>query len=164
MTDTIIGAIIGVGGAIIGAILAGPVTYYFSKVLIKMTHKNAIELMRRQEFNKAAADFKAAFIPGLRYLDYRYSPERPPEIGIYKTLSSAFDRHEIAIIKFRPYLCGQQQIWFDKAWDDYCDKKEDSKPHFMVYAEPNGVIEKIKAQKNYLEKLNALLKFSEPKH
>ena len=62
MTDTILGAIIGVGGAIIGAILAGPVTYYFSKVLVKITHKNAIALMQRQEFFAAASKFKATII------------------------------------------------------------------------------------------------------
>jgi len=57
-----------------------------------------------------------------------------------------------------------QCIGFDRVWDDYCDKKEDGKPHFIVYAEPEGLIDKINKRKFYLEKLNTLLKFAEPKH
>lgn len=130
----------------------------------RLARDRALELYRITEFNKAAAEFKSAFIPELRYLDYRYSPNRMDAPGIYKTLSLAFDRHEVAVIKFRPHLKCQQRIDFDKAWDDYCNKKDDSKPHFIVYAEPDGVTDRIKAQKFYLEKLNALLKFAEPKH
>jgi len=139
-------------GTILGALLAGPLTYYFTK-----------KLVTRQAFNKASSDFKSAFIPELRYLDYRYSPNRPPEIGIYKTLSLAFDRHEIAVIKFRTYLSAKDIIGFDKAWEDYCNK-DNSKPHFIIHAEPDGITDKIKAQKFYLEKLNNLLEFAKLNH
>lgn len=120
-------------------------------------HRLAIGRDRRKEFNKAAAEFKTAFIPELRYLADRYSA------GIYKILALAFDRHEIAVIKFRPNLCCQQHIGFDKAWNDYCDK-ENGKPRFMVYAEPDDPIGIIDKRNFYLEKLNTLLKFADPKH
>ncbi len=141
------------GFGIVGSLVGSITTHFLSK-----------DITRRNEFNKAAAEFKSAFIPELRYLDYRYSPDRMNAPGIYKILSLAFDRHEIAVIKFRPYLNCRQCIDFNKAWEDYCDKKEDSKPHFIVYAEPEGVIDRIKAQKFYLEKLNNLLKFTDSKH
>ena len=62
MTDTVLGAIIGVGGTIFGVILAGPLTYHFSKVLVKKTHENALDVMRRQEFHSAASKFRANII------------------------------------------------------------------------------------------------------
>jgi len=119
---------------------------------------------RRKEFNQAAADFKSAFIPALRYLDYRYSPDRINMPGIYNILDEAFDRHEIAIIKFRPYLNWWQHIGFDKAWNDYCDRdRKNGNPHFMVYAELENVTDKIKEQKRYLHLIEILLTFAEPK-
>jgi hypothetical protein len=138
---------------IAGMLIGGLATHFLSK-----------DIAKRNEFNKAADDFKIAFIPELRYLDYRYSPNRSDAPEIYKTLSLAFDEHETAIMKFRQCLCSKQQVGFDKAWGDYCNRKDESKPHFMVYAEPQGVTEKIKARKFYLEKINALLKFADPKH
>ena len=68
MTDTIIGAIIGVSGAIIGAIIAGPVTYFFSQKLINESHKNDIAIIRITEYNKAAAEFRSAFIEEQRLM------------------------------------------------------------------------------------------------
>jgi hypothetical protein len=120
---------------------------------------------RRKEFNQAASEFKSTFIPVLRFLDYQYSPKRPPEIGIYKTLSNVFDRHEIAVIKFRPYLNRQECTGFNKVWDDYCDKKYNKrgKPHFIEYAEPETPGKKGCAQKIYLKKLNHLISFAKPK-
>lgn len=141
------------GFGILGSLIGSLTNHFLSK-----------DIMRQNKFNKAAEGFKDAFIPELRYLDYRYSPDRKDMPGIYKTLSLAFDEHETAVIKFSPHLKGQQRIDFEKAWDDYCNKKDDSKPHFIVYAEPDRVTDKIKARKFYLEKLNALLKFAESKH
>lgn len=140
------------GFGILGSLVGSLTNHFLSK-----------DVARRNEFNKAADEFEAAFIPEIRYLDYRYSPDRRDMPGIYKTLSTAFDEHETAVIKFRTRLKCQQRIDFDKAWDDYCNKKDDSKPHFMVYAEPDGVTDKIKARKFYLEKLNALLEFAKHK-
>lgn len=140
------------GFGIIGSLVGSIAAHFLSK-----------DIDRRNKFNTAAEEFKTAFIPELRYLDYRYSPDRRDAPGIYKTLSLAFDEHETAVIKFRLRLKGQQHIDFDKAWDNYCNKQGDSKPHFIVHAEPQGVTDKIKAQKFYLEKLNALLNFAKPK-
>ena len=117
---------------------------------------------RRKEFNQAAADFQADFIPELRYLDYKYSPDRSSASGIYKTLAAAYDRHEIAVIKFRCHLNWHEEIGFDKAWNNYCDKKY-GKPRFMTYSEPEGVVNISKTRKKYLVKLNSLLAFGNPK-
>lgn len=125
---------------------------------------NSISVLRRQEFNKAAAEFRCAFVKELRYLDYRYSPDKRGAPGIYETLSNAFDTHEVAVIKFRPYLCLEQRISFDRAWDAYCDKGEDGKPRFIAYTELDELNDMIKARKFFLDKLNALLKFANLRH
>lgn len=113
----------------------------------------------RKEFNQAAANFRADFIQELRYLDYRYSPNRRDAPGIHKTLTTAYNRHEIAVIKFRYFLNFQEGVGFDKAWNDYCDKKN-GKPRFMVYSEPDKLIDKTKTQKFYLFHLEKLLTFA----
>lgn len=119
---------------------------------------------RLKEFNQAATEFKSTFIPEIRYLDYRYSPDRRDMPGVYTTLSNAFDRHEIAIIKFRLYLNRCERIGFDRVWDKYkyCNKK-DNKPYFMIYSEPNNILKKDKAKKEALEKLESILTFANPK-
>jgi len=62
--------------AVAGMLIGGLATHFLSK-----------DIARRNGFNKAVDEFKSAFIPELRYLDYRYSPNRVDMPGVYKTLS-----------------------------------------------------------------------------
>jgi hypothetical protein len=142
-------ALIGGGFTLLGVLVGGLIGYRFSLALVK-----------RQEFAKAASAFKSAFIQELRYLDHRYAPNRMGSDGVYKTLSDAFDRHEIAVINFRPYLCRKQRIGFDRAWDDYCNK-ENGRPHFMIYAEPENMFDADTQRKVYLKHLNKLLTYAD---
>ena len=59
---------------------------------------------RLKEFKQAAAKFRTCLTPELRHLDYRYSPHRNTGSEIHKVLTMAFDRHETAVIEFRPFL------------------------------------------------------------
>ena len=145
---------------IIVGVIIGCITSAFAVYLANISSERR---RRLEEFNKAAAEFRIAFIPELRFLDYRYTINRADSPGIYKTLSNAFNRHEIAIIKFRPFLNRYECIGLNKAWSDYCDKK-DGKPHFMVYGEPENIFDRAKKQKFYLKKLNILLNFANQKH
>lgn len=146
MTDTIIGAIIGVGGAIIGAILAGPITYYFSKILIKITHENTIKLMQRQEFNQAAKDFIAAFHEELARLKLE-------SISTYDIIKPALAKQMAAYYTFRGYLNSYDLESITRAWQMY-----------LVSTPPCP--EKIKDQKYQeertalIERIETLLKFA----
>ncbi len=147
-TSLVVGGAISIVAASVGAIVA---------------YVLAERRDRRKEFNQGAAEFKSNFISELRYLDSKYWSDRDGGwYNIHETLTAAFDRHEIAVIKFRPFLSRAEGTGFDKAWDDYCNK-EDGKPHFMDYAEPSGVINCAEARKSYLERLDSLLAFAKLK-
>lgn len=165
MTDIVLGTIIGVGGTIIGVILAGPVTYYFSKVLVKMTHKNAIDLMRRQEFNKAATDFRISFIEEIRFIDRFYAVDRADR-DIPEVLAAAADKHETALIIFKDgFLCEPQRTKIEKAWKEYTgEEKLMGKYTFRQYATYNKFKDAENIRKDALSRINALLKFAESKH
>ncbi|MDD2467849.1 MAG: hypothetical protein PHI97_28045 [Desulfobulbus sp.] len=55
-------SVIGVLGTALGVLLAGPVTYHFSKILVQKTHQNAIDIIQRQETYRAASKFRATVI------------------------------------------------------------------------------------------------------
>ena len=76
-------------------ILGCLITYYLSRHLIIETHKNAIDILQRQEFNKAAIDFQSAFFIALQRL--RDNPEDWPDILNPNILL----KHEIAAIAFK---------------------------------------------------------------
>jgi hypothetical protein len=114
MTDTIIGAFIGVGGAIIGAILAGPVTYFFSRKLIDKSHRNSLDIIKVSEFNSAAAKFRATFAPTQVKLSIR---RELGNIGLRKFFDEEFALHATAIEEFRPFA--SDAYAYQKAYDEY---------------------------------------------
>ena len=119
MTDTIIGAFIGVGGAIIGALA----TYLLSLSVIKRTHDDAINLIQRQEFNKAATEFRNAFLCEIIFL--KHNARLPECERTYTTLNEFLQagyifRHLKALEVFKTYLTTYDKIAIDKAWKEYC--------------------------------------------
>ena len=63
-------ALIAGGFGIVGALLGAWATYRLSVKLAQRTYENAIDLMQRQEFDKAAADFREAFLPEATFLKH----------------------------------------------------------------------------------------------
>ncbi|MFH1671911.1 MAG: hypothetical protein ABIF87_00565 [Pseudomonadota bacterium] len=108
MTDTIIGAFIGVVGAIAGAIIAGTISYYV-----------AVNLIRRQEFYRACAKFREAFIFEIDFLKHGEKPTSSISGTTYDVLTKAYKTHRIAYESFRLVLPSCEHISFDKAWDKY---------------------------------------------
>ena len=120
MTDTLIGAYIGIGGVILGALLTGPIAYYYSKKLILQTHKNAIEAIRITEFNKSVAAFRAAFAPTFAFIylakTHGLTHEAP---DVDKFLKEAFLVQASAIEEFRFLVPKSGREDYQKAWDEY---------------------------------------------
>lgn len=114
MTDTVIGAFIGVGGAIIGVLLAGPVTYYFSRILINESHKKSIEIIKITEFTLAAAKLRAAFAPAQVQISMR---SKIGNIGLRKIFDDYFPAHAAAIEEFRPFA--SDAVSYQKAYEEY---------------------------------------------
>ncbi len=69
---------------------------------------------RRNEFSKAAAIFRSAFIKEQRLLDPHSFANRVGK-STHDILKSAINRHEKARIRFRPYLSKWERIRLDRA-------------------------------------------------
>lgn len=124
MTDTVLGAIIGVGGTIFGVILAGPLTYHFSKVLVKKTHENALDVMRRQEFHSAASKFRANIIYELSDL---YPIEQYWDKKDFPRLYQSIPRINSTAAEFRHLVTRKAD--FDTAVNEYNKYCREIKEH-----------------------------------
>lgn len=105
-------SVIGVMGTILGVLVAGPITYHFSKVLVDKTHSNALALMKRQEANKAFLAMEATFLPTLRILKRTGTTD-------FDKIPTFFDNQEIAMLAFVWHLCGESRTDFEKKWQQY---------------------------------------------
>ena len=159
MTDTIIGAIIGVGGAIIGAILAGPVTYYFSKVLVQTTHQNALELMHQQDFSNACETFTNAFIDELIKLEVEGKD------AYVDILRPAIQKHKTAVHIFRKAIRDKdRRTAFNKAWGTYYENEHQPNSPLRQYAtqlEQTDGIAREERRPLAIARIKTLLKFAE---
>jgi len=147
MTDTIIGAFIGVGGAIIGATIAGPIAYCFSKKLITITHKNDIDLMQRQEFNKAAAAFRVAFVDVIYILRANVRDGTKPVTRVITT--EVVDVQEKAKIIFEPFLSKEKLVGFNNAWEEYVECNHTHGKYGYTYSNDRTCDEDNKAHSQY---------------
>jgi hypothetical protein len=130
-----------------------------------MTHKNASDLMRRQEFNKAATDFRISFIEEIRFIDRDYAVDRASR-DIPEVLAAAADRHETALIIFKDgFVCENQRAEIEKAWKAYTgDDIITGKHTFRQYATRGNLKDGANIRKLALSRINDLLKFADPKH
>ena len=145
MSDTIVGTILGV---VIGWLL---------------NHCTANSIVKRQEFYKAAAAFRVAFVDEYRSLKSIARPEDIDDNFVMNMLSEAVAKHEKACIMFRPYLTGKQIRAFDKAWHDYLVPKggeiADLPNPFIDYCCESNHESCIKLA---LEKMDVLMEFAKP--
>jgi hypothetical protein len=157
--------IIAGGFTIIGALIGTWATYRLSINLIKRTHDNAVVLMQRQEFNKASAVFRIAFLPELIYLKHNAKIKgagSTDDLNVF--LSSGYlHRHLEAFEIFKSYLSTEDRIGIDEAWKEYChyDIDGETEPHFAMYAEDTR--EGKNTKELALERIEKILKFAEPK-
>jgi hypothetical protein len=153
----ILGALIGVGGAIIGALLVGILTYCSSKKLVQQTHKNALDAIQITEFNKAAATFRAAFVNEIFMLRKNIidGKKHTEEIIGDEVLIA----HEKAKIIFEPFLCSTVLPIFNSAWEGYINyENKFDKPYGFGNTEHRKELSII-----CLNQINHLLSFGSPK-
>ena len=85
-----------------------------SRDAIAASNKNAIDLLRRQEFNVAAAKLRAAYAPTQARLHLsRMADEH--QIGEY--FDTAIPVHAAAVEEFRPFASDSHT--YQQAWDNY---------------------------------------------
>jgi len=103
--------LIGGGFTIIGVLIGSFIGYYFSTRLIN-----------RQDFNKAATEFRNAFIIQLNFLKYNVSSGSGDTSNIGEYLKAHYvGSHLIVFEVFRNYLTPKKRVAIDKAWEKYCN-------------------------------------------
>jgi len=159
-------ALIAGGFGIVGALLGAWTTYRLSIKLSQSAHDNAIDLMQLQEFNKAAAEFRNAFLYELIFL--KHNACIPEGERTYTALNEFLfagyvHRHLKAFEVFRNYLSSEERANIDKAWQGYChyDIEGETEPDFTMYAE--DIWEGKDTKKLALERIEEILKFAKHK-
>jgi hypothetical protein len=116
-------ALIGLVGTLGGVLLGYSLNRRSSKEAVESSNKNAIAIINRQEFNRAATEFREAFAETQRLLAKHYTYERAinkEKPSVFEILNKDFITHERAVIRFRPYLTKDRLIGFNEAWKTYC--------------------------------------------
>ena len=158
MSDTIISALISIIGVLLGLYIGGRISRNASIEAVESANKNALTLMQRQEFNQADETFRAAFIKEQRLLAPNSLADKTGTTAS-DIIKAAIDYHEIAMIRFNPFVCKSQLDDYEKAWKDYAG---DSK-HFEQYSTTRH-IDIPEKKKLALDRIEKLLQFAEPKH
>ena len=132
-------------GIIFGVLISGPITYYFTKKLLPL-----------QEFYREASVFRDAFVKEQRLLTIGSFIEKPNNLTAQDIVANAINRHEIAMLRFKPFVPIDQYDNYEKAWNDYTGNNR----RFEQYAghEFSG---KDKLALGHIEKL---LEFAKHKH
>ncbi|MCX5829985.1 MAG: hypothetical protein NTV58_18610 [Deltaproteobacteria bacterium] len=148
-------ALIAGGFTIVGALIGGWIGY-----------RNALKLHNIVEFNKAATEFRNAFLYELIYL--KHNACIPEGERTYTTLNEFLfagyvHRHLKAFEVFRNYLSSKDRADIDKAWKEHChyDIEGETGPFFAMYAEDTW--EGKDTKELALERIEELLKYAKHK-
>ena len=149
-TNTLITVAAGFFGVLAGSVISRK----SSKEAIKAFHKNAIDLLQRQQFNKVATEFRNAFYPELIFLKHNAIID---ECGSSDSLEGFLrfgylHRHLKALETFKTYLTPEERIATKKKWEEYCN--------FTQYSDKTNEAE---LKKLALERIEKILKFAKHK-
>ncbi len=117
-------------------------------------HRLAIGRDKRNEFSKAAATFRDAFLPEIIFLRHNANiPGSSASGDVGQKLSYGhLHRHLKAFEVFRDYLSTKKKAGLDKAWQKYCYNADNQKTLcFNQYS-----------RKVALERIEEILKFAKP--
>ena len=151
-------------GGFVGAVVGGGIAYYLSRRAIKAS----FELIRLQDFNKAAAEFRDAFLPEITFLRHNANIGN---LGSSNDLGELLrfgyiHRHLKAIEVFKPYLCSKKRIHIDQAFQKYCCNPDKlNELYFQQYSYKSTERETIGEQRKQLalERIEKILEFSKHK-
>ena len=143
MPEYVIGALIGVGGTILGVIIS----YYYSFGLVKKT-----------EFIKACVEFKLSFSEIIQWINETSVNNSDSIFGKLRVPDIA-QRHEGAICRFRTYLNTAKQIEFDKACIKFYNEKNGHR--YEGYVILNSPSPRKDERNLALRNINELLEFAE---
>jgi hypothetical protein len=156
---------VSIKSAIIGAIVGAGLTGWISYLIAKHSIKKSFELVRLHDWNKAAVDFRSAFTQIVSELNNFVHSEEYENDFVYKLIKKYIVQHEIAYIRFKPYLQGDEVNAFESSWRGYSNpsrviRDQNPDPLIDYYAEGKGVDECVSLATN---KIESLLEFAKPK-
>jgi hypothetical protein len=104
------GTLIAVAGSLLGVLAGSVISRRTSNETIIRSHKNAIDIMQRQDFNKAAALFRDAFYPDLIFMKHNaIVAEKGSADNLSLFLSAGYlHRHLKAFETFKNYLSAEE--------------------------------------------------------
>ena len=150
MSDTVI-------AFISGALVAGVSSY--------LAHFYSVSRDRRKEFIEAAKEFRSNFVDELKLLKRHASGDDSGNTTEH-ILAGAIERHETAMMNFRPYLNRADKNGFDEAWQNYALDDWNgwqTPPNEAInkyYSYENTLIE-LKMRELAIKSIEWLLKFAE---
>lgn len=110
--------ITGFGGVITGAIGS----FFVGVLLSQRNHDKAIALMRRQEFIKAAINFRSAFFDLLIFCQHQPTGSGADSQVADFIIKDIPDQIKAALL-FRAFLDSSQRSSFDNAWKEYSQQE-----------------------------------------
>lgn len=120
-------------GTIIINILTSPVFPLATLLLgFLIGHRLAIGRDKQNEFNKAAVNFRNAFLPEISYLEHGIPLKKTgsTDQSVKWFLRTGLSRHTEALCVFKVYLSNDDRSNINEVWNEYrtqCDSY-DSKP------------------------------------
>ena len=153
MDNTIIAALLGVVGGLLGVLAGSSISRKSSMEAIIASNKNTLDLMRKQDFNRAAATFRCAFVNQLNVLKSNVNSGRGDTSNVGEYLRAHYVGYHLSAFEtFRNYLSTSEREAIDKAWNEYCN--------FAQYSDKNKQEE---MRELALKNLNEILKFAKHK-
>lgn len=121
-----------------------------------ISRKSANDIIRKQEFNKAASSIRAAFAPALSFIylaKNHGSTHEAPDVD--KFLRDNLMTQASVVEEFRYFVPNNNRITYQKAWEDY-------RHEVWNYGfDASSITPNIDAHNVYTEKINNILKYAE---
>ncbi|MBV6505227.1 MAG: hypothetical protein ILNGONEN_00785 [Syntrophorhabdaceae bacterium] len=134
MINLIINSVVALAGVGLGNLLG-----HLSN---KKSSRDALNLVAKQEFIKAAAEFQSAFTEAEIALKRPFDYTEANKTTVI--IRNAAIQHKNAMIKFRPYLDESKRIAFDEAWKEYDGENKYEGVHNVAIAKRQLALDNIK--------------------
>jgi hypothetical protein len=114
-----------------------------------------LEVLRCQDFNKAAAEFRAQFIAA----EFRIRRSLDANLeDVFRILTdNVIENHEMAKIAFEPYLSEAERTGLEAAWRAYTD------PNWVPTAAPGSMDRRNRELQEAMKRIDVVLAFAKPK-
>ncbi|MCK9276247.1 MAG: hypothetical protein M0P57_14300 [Syntrophales bacterium] len=94
---------------------------------------------KNDDFNKAASEFRNAFLPEIVYLKHNAIINGGSPSDLCEYLRSGYLRHLKALEIFKNHLSGKNKKLIEKAWKEYCFHKDN--PDILWFEQYSWIVQ-----------------------